>query len=68
MTKKDNSTELLEHLNNLQKELDTIHNNLDFITDEALIDCCIYEMKAVQIKYHYYLRLCKEQGLVAFYA
>ena len=49
----------------LKKELDYVHKELDYITDEILIDSFIYEIQALNKKYQYYIKLCKEKGVVA---
>jgi len=38
---------------------------LDTLTDQNLIDAHIYEMKAVNMRYKYYLEMCKERGIMA---
>ncbi len=50
-------------LENLKKDIDIMNNQFEFITEPLLIDSCIYEMSALQNKYTYYLKLCKERGL-----
>ena len=55
--------EVLRTLENLRCDLDVTQKNLDTVTDETLIDSYIYELKAVQMKYAYYIKLCKEKGL-----
>ncbi len=50
-------------LENLKSNLDMKHNQFEFITEPLLIDSCIYEISALQNKYSYYLKLCKERGL-----
>ena len=50
----------LQHLGN---QLSLLHDQYDFLTDPALIDGCIYEIKSVQMKYTYYVRLCRKYGL-----
>lgn len=47
----------------LRNEFIQAHKKLSAATDEELIDCFIYELKAVQLKYSYYIRVCKEKGL-----
>ncbi len=55
--------EIIDSLKRLQREIDAINNNLNFITDPTLIDSYIYQMKAVKIRYQYYLNQCKEREL-----
>ena len=58
---------VLSTLEDLKQEIKLMRNNLDCVTDETLIDSYIYELKAVQMKYQYYIKLCKERGLEAVY-
>ncbi len=57
--------EILDTLKSLRDDLDSVHKNLDCVTDPALIDSYIYELKALQMKYKYFLGVCKERGIVA---
>ncbi len=52
-------------LENVKNELEFVHNEFDYITDDILIDSFIYEIKALNMKYQYYLKLCKQKGLNA---
>jgi len=56
-------SEIYRNLQTLGNQLSLLHDQYDFITDPALIDGCIYEIKSVQMKYKYYIRLCRERGL-----
>ena len=56
--------EIFSNLQHLGSQLSLLHDQYDFLTDPALIDGCIYEIKSVQMKYKYYVRLCREHGLV----
>ena len=58
--------ELMNHLKSLKTELDTIHTSLSYTTDEALIDSFIFQNMSLNMRYKYYLNMCKERGLVAF--
>ena len=55
--------EILTNLDRLKKDLDFLYSNFDYVTDPVLIDGYIYEIKSVQMKYQFYLNLCREQGL-----
>lgn len=55
--------EILNNLETLKKDLDFLYSSFDYVTDPTLIDSYIYEIKSVQMKYQFYLNLCKEQGL-----
>ena len=54
--------EIFGNLHNLGSQLSLLHDQYDFLTDPALIDGCIYEIKSVQMKYTYYVRLCRKHG------
>lgn len=56
---------LLESAEILRRELDDLHNRFNQVTEPELIDSIIYEMQAVQLRYMYYLDLCKERGVVS---
>ena len=49
----------------LRRELADLHNRFDQATDPMLVDSIIYEMQAVQLRYMYYLDLCKARGIVS---
>jgi hypothetical protein len=59
----DENAELLKELDKLQYALDCVHGQLDYATDETLIDGYIYEIRALQMKYQYFLNLCRRQGV-----
>lgn len=52
-------------LESIKRELEFVHRSFDYITDDALIDSYIYEIKSLNMKYQYYIKLCKERGLIA---
>jgi len=58
--------ELMNHLKSLKVELDTVHTSLDYATDPTLIDSFIFQNMALNMRYKYYLNMCKERGLAAF--
>ena len=71
LTKSKNKKELsnediviLATLEKLKRDLDAIHSSLDSVTDPVLIDSFIFEMNAVNMKYKFYLRQCKDKGIV----
>lgn len=57
--------EIIKTVDNLKNELEQVHCRLNYTTEPLLIDSIIYEMKAIQKRYEYYIRLCKEKGFVA---
>lgn len=58
---------ILSAIRQVQFQLDCVSNSFQSVTDEALIDSCIYEIIALQKKYEYFLRTAKELGLTHGY-
>jgi len=61
---KESNQEILETISKLRGELDMLHNRFDQAIEPMLIDSIIYEMQAVQLRYMYYLDLCKEREII----
>ncbi len=61
----DDNKRIIDMLYDVKKELDYVHQEFDNITDAILIDSFIYEIQALNMKYQYYIKLCKEKGLIA---
>ena len=57
--------EIVAALNEATEDMAYIHSCFDHITDEILVDCLIYELKAVSLRHKYFLDLCKEKGIIA---
>lgn len=57
--------EIIEMISKLKQDLNFVQDKLDYTTDIILIDSIIYEIKSIQKKYEFYLKLCKERGLAA---
>lgn len=55
--------EVLMALEKLKNDLEFVHKNLDCVTNPTLIDSYIYEIKSLNMRYQFYLQLCKEKGL-----
>ena len=56
--------ELVHGLETVKYELETLHDRFDQTTDEVLLDALIYERKAAELKYKYYIGQMKERGIV----
>lgn len=56
---------IVNMLYKVKKELDYVRQEFEYTTDDILIDSFIYEIQALNMKYQYYIKLCKEKGLVA---
>ena len=57
--------EIVAALEAVKSDMEFLHNCFDHTTDAILIDSLIYELKAVTLKYQYYINLCKEKGIVS---
>ena len=57
--------EIVKALDDLRQELNILYNQFNFVTDPALIDGCIYDIKAANSKYTFYLNRCKEKQIKA---
>ena len=57
--------ELIKAADSVRDELRLVHHRLDYTTEPLLIESIIYEINALQKKYDYYIRQCKEKGFVA---
>lgn len=51
--------ELLRELEVTKNALDTAYANLSYVVEPELIDCCIYELNAVQLRYKFILSQVK---------
>ncbi|MCL2570825.1 MAG: YaaL family protein [Defluviitaleaceae bacterium] len=57
--------QIVAALEDAANDMAFIHSCFDHITEELLIDCLIYELKAVSLRHKYFLELCKERGIVS---
>ena len=55
---------IVTNADRLKKELDFLHNRFNEATDPFLVDSLIYEIQAAQLRYKFYLELCKERGII----
>lgn len=53
--------ELQKELQEVQKALDRAYENFSYVVEPELIDCCIYELNAGQMRYKFLLKQMKEQ-------
>ena len=56
---------ILQTIDQIQADLDSIYKSLDFATDPALIDSFIFEMNALNMRYKFYLEECRQRGIIA---
>ena len=52
--------ELMQELKEVQKSLDRAYENFSYVVDPELIDCCMYELNAGQMRYKFLMRKMKE--------
>ncbi|MDR1688665.1 MAG: YaaL family protein [Clostridiales bacterium] len=57
------NNEILQILEKIVLDLNNLHNNFDQVTEPILIDSCIYEIHSLNMKYQYYLQICKDRGV-----
>ncbi len=53
--------ELLEELKQAREAIDAVYTNLSYVVEPDMIDCCIYELNALQIRYKIILNEVKAQ-------
>jgi hypothetical protein len=56
--------QIVEALKTVKGDLDVLHNRYDQTIDPLMMESLIYEIKAANLKFMYYLNLCKAQGIV----
>ena len=54
-----NIEELRQELQQTQDAMDRAYANLSYVIEPELIDCCIYELNAVQLRYKFILKKIK---------
>jgi len=57
--------EVIAGINDVRARLIAARDAFNNITDDALIDSCIYEIISLNERYRYFLRLAKEGGIKA---
>ena len=60
--------ELLRELEVTKNALDTAYANLSYVIEPELIDCCIYELNAVQLRYKFILSQVKNCEALSYRA
>ena len=58
---------ILQAIRQIQVQLECARNSFETVTDENLIDSCIYEIISLQKKYAYFLKTAREMGLTNGY-
>jgi hypothetical protein len=59
----DNKRQLLEELKETKNALDTAYANLSYVVEPELIDCCIFELNAIQLRYKFILSQVKNSEM-----
>lgn len=62
---KEENVSILKKLNEIEENIDCINNAFDYVTEAELIDGCIYELNSLYKKYTYYIKMCKERGIIS---
>lgn len=57
---------LLEEIEQAKNELDIAYSNFQNATDPDMIDCCIYRVNAIQIRYKFLLARAKESNICGY--
>ena len=55
----ENHEQLLRELEAAKTAMDTAYANLAYVIEPDLIDCCIYELNAIQLRYKFILTQVK---------
>lgn len=58
--------ELLRELEATKNAMDTAYANLAYVIEPELIDCCIYELNAVQLRYKFILSQVKSREMLSY--
>lgn len=56
--------EIVAALEAVRSDMDFLHKCFNQTTDPILVDSLIYELKAAQLKYKYYIGLCKQKQII----
>ncbi len=61
-TKKNPNEELITELLKTQSELATVYSVFENVIDPDLIDCCIYQLNAIQMRYRFLLNQIRDEN------
>ena len=56
--------EMVAALEAVRSDMEFLHNCFDETVEPILVDSLIYELKAANLKYQYYIGQCKQKGIV----
>ncbi len=57
--------EVLKKLDEIHLLIESANSIFEYVTDPELIDGIIYELNSLHKKYSFYIRICKERGIVS---
>lgn len=60
---REEAKKIIQIIEEIRQKLEDAQRRFDCVTDETLIDSCIYEISALNKKYEYFIRIAKEMGL-----
>lgn len=58
----DETAELRQELQDTAQALRCAYERFNFVSDQELVESCVYEISALKAKYNYLLRRAKELG------
>ena len=64
--KNKDGREIIEMIEIIKEEIKDVKNMMNMLTDECLIDSCIYRLKALERQYQYFIIEAKAKGIVGF--
>lgn len=56
-----NREQLLREIDNAKQIIENVYRNMAYIADPDMIDCCIYELNAWELRYKVLLRQMKNE-------
>lgn len=59
----EENREIVKILEELQDEMEFLYNSFETLTEPILVDSCVFQLQALNMRYQYYLSLCKERGV-----
>lgn len=61
----DSDENILKEIKKVKEEIEKINVLFENVVEPNLIDSCIYELRAIQSKYAYLLRIAKERNIIS---
>ncbi len=58
--------DLIEQMEKIQYEIQREKVRMNMVTDECLIDSCIYKIKSLERQYQYFLIEARQNGVKSF--